>query len=89
MSGSPRNPELRFRLPAELVAAIEAREDCPPPGGPGRTGGPSLWARQLVLAALGVEAPADPHAEQSKKFKEISMRTESIEAKHYVTGEEK
>lgn len=62
------NPEIRFRLPAELLKKIEARDDCPPEGGPGRTGGASLWVRRLVLAALGEEAPEDPHAAQAARF---------------------
>lgn len=63
-----KNPVISFRLPPDLVAQIEALPECPPPAGPGRTGGASLWVRQLVLQALGVEAPADQHAEQSKRF---------------------
>lgn len=61
---------ISFRLPASVVAAIEARDDCPPPAEKGRTGGASLWVRRLVLEELGIEAPADRHEEQAKRFAE-------------------
>lgn len=61
------NPLVRFRVPPEAIAAIEARPEYRPESD-GRTGGVGAWVRELVMRELGLEAPLDIHAEQAAKF---------------------
>lgn len=61
------NPEIRFRVPADVIDQIRARPDCQPDR-PGKTGGVSLWAKRLVLREMGAAAPLDPHEAQAMKF---------------------
>lgn len=61
-----RNPEVRLRLPAEIIEAIQSRPDCPPDR-PGKTGGVSLWVKRLIEREVG-GLTLDPHEEQARRF---------------------